>query len=232
VAARAATSHAAHLGVTSAQDMSGGNDIGVYQKLFGRGELLTRIYAISPLPDWQPSGRLGAPSHPDSDMLLHVGGLKGFADGSLGSSTALFFEPYEDEPNTCGLAGDEMYPKDAMLKRVIAADRHGLQVIIHAIGDKANDEILSIYEQAIQENGGRDRRFRIEHAQHLKAHDIPRFGKAQIMILCRFAHKVKIRLTGNQQLAGIIRAYSEKLFAHKVQKSCDIRTYSKNFRRG
>jgi predicted amidohydrolase YtcJ len=180
VAARAATTHAARFGVTSVQDMSGGNDVGVYQKLLCRGELLTRIYAISSLPDWQPSERLGVHSHCDSEML-RVGGLKGFADGSLGASTAFFFEPYEDEPNTYGLAGNEMYPKDAMLERVIAADRHGIQVIVHAIGDKANDEILSIYEQTIEENAERDRRFRIEHAQHLRPQDIPRFGKAHII---------------------------------------------------
>lgn len=189
VAARAATTHAARLGVTSVQDMSGGNDVSVYQKLLCRGELLTRIYAISPLPNWQPSEYFGVHSHCDSDML-HIGGLKGFADGSLGSSTAFFFEPYEDEPSTCGLAGNEMYPKDAMLKRVTAADRHGLQVIVHAIGDKANDEILSIYEQTIEENAERDRRFRIEHAQHLRVQDIPRFGKAQIVASMQPYHAI------------------------------------------
>lgn len=189
VAARAATNHAAQFGVTSVQDMSGGNDIGVYQKLLAREELLTRVYAVSPLPDWQPLERHGVHSLCGSEML-RIGGLKGFADGSLGSSTAFFFEPYEDAPNTCGLAGDEMYPEGAMLKRVIEADRHGLQVMIHAIGDKANDEILSIYEQVIEENAKHDRRFRIEHAQHLRAQDIPRFGKAQVVASMQPYHAI------------------------------------------
>jgi predicted amidohydrolase YtcJ len=113
--------------------------------------------------------------------MLRIGGLKGFADGSLGSTTALLFEPYLDAPNTSGLPGDEMFPEGAMLKRVEAADAAGLQVMIHAIGDKANDSILTIYEQVAKEHGERDRRFRIEHAQHLRAQDIPRFGRDRVV---------------------------------------------------
>jgi predicted amidohydrolase YtcJ len=179
-AARAATAHAAAHGVTSVQDMSAGNDVGVYQTLLERGELKTRVYAVSPLPDWQRLGRVGIRRAFGGDML-RIGGLKGFADGSLGSTTALFFEPYLDAPNTRGLPGDEMFPEGAMLKRVEAADAAGLQVMIHAIGDKANDAILSIYEQVAKEHGERDRRFRIEHAQHLRAQDIQRFGRDRVV---------------------------------------------------
>jgi hypothetical protein len=179
-AARAATAHAAAHGVTSVQDMSAGNDVGVYQTLLERGELMTRIYAVSPLPDWERLGRVGVRRAFGSDVL-RIGGLKGFADGSLGSTTALFFEPYLDAPNTRGLPGDEMFPEGAMLGRVQAADAAGLQVMIHAIGDKANDAILSIYEQVEKKNGARDRRFRIEHAQHLRAQDIPRFGRDKVV---------------------------------------------------
>jgi hypothetical protein len=113
--------------------------------------------------------------------MLRIGGLKGFADGSLGSTTALFFEPYLDAPDTSGLPGDEMFPEGAMLRRVAYADRAGLQVMIHAIGDKANDSILTIYEQVSKENGERDRRFRVEHAQHLRAQDIARFGRDRVV---------------------------------------------------
>jgi predicted amidohydrolase YtcJ len=179
-AARAATNHAAAHGVTSVQDMSAGNDVGVYQTLLERGELKTRVYAVSPLPDWQRLGRVGIRRAFGGDML-RIGGLKGFADGSLGSTTALFFEPYLDAPNTSGLPGDEMFPEGAMLKRVEAADAAGLQVMIHAIGDKANDAILTIYEQVAKEHGARDRRFRIEHAQHLRAQDIQRFGRDHVV---------------------------------------------------
>jgi predicted amidohydrolase YtcJ len=179
-AARAATAHAARLGVTSVTDMSAGADVGIYQELLQRGEMKTRIYAIAPLPQWERLGQTGLRAAFGNDML-RVGGLKGFGDGSLGSTTALFFEPYADAPQTRGLPGDEMFPEGAMLQRVLAADRAGLQIMIHAIGDQANDQILQIFEQATAKNGPRDRRFRIEHAQHLRAQDIPRFARAKVI---------------------------------------------------
>lgn len=188
-AARAATEHAAKLGVTSVQDMSAGEDVGVYQTLLDRGELKTRIYAVSPLPAWDRLARTGVRAHFGSDML-RIGGLKGFADGSLGSTTAFFFEPYKDSPSTRGLAGDEMFPEGAMLNRVREADRAGLQVMIHAIGDRANDLILSIYEQIISEKGERDRRFRIEHAQHLRSQDIPRFARGRVIASMQPYHAI------------------------------------------
>jgi predicted amidohydrolase YtcJ len=188
-AARAATNHAAKLGVTSIQDMSAGTDVGVYQTLLDRGELKTRVYAVAPLPQWERLARTGVRAHFGNEML-RVGGLKGFADGSLGSTTALFYEPYRDEPTTRGIATDEMYPEGAMRERVVGADRAGLQIMIHAIGDRANDLILSIYEQVAAENGARDRRFRIEHAQHLRAQDIPRFARDRVIASMQPFHAI------------------------------------------
>jgi predicted amidohydrolase YtcJ len=188
-AARAATNHAASLGVTSVQDMSAGSDVGVYQALLDRGELKNRIYAVAPLPRWERLAQTGVRAHFGTEML-RIGGLKGFADGSLGSTTALFFEPYKDAPNTRGLAGDEMFPEGAMLERVRGADRAGLQVMIHAIGDKANDAILSIYEQVEKEDGARDRRFRIEHAQHLRPQEIARFGRDHVIASMQPYHAI------------------------------------------
>jgi len=188
-AARAATDYAASLGVTSVQDMSAGADVGTYQTLLDRGELKTRIYAVAPLPQWERLARTGVRAHFGSDML-RVGGLKGFADGSLGSTTALFYEPYKDEPSTSGIAGDEMYPEGAMLDRVRAADKAGLQTMIHAIGDRANDLILTIFEQVERENGDRDRRFRIEHAQHLRPQDIPRFARDKVIASMQPYHAI------------------------------------------
>jgi predicted amidohydrolase YtcJ len=107
--------------------------------------------------------------------------LKGFADGSLGSSTALFFEPYNDLPETRGLLFDQMIPEGIMLERVLAADKRGLQILIHAIGDEANSRILDIFDTVEKQNGPRDRRFRIEHAQHIRAADIPRFGRQKVI---------------------------------------------------
>lgn len=188
-AARAATEHATRLGVTSVQDVSAGNDVGVYQTLLDRGELKTRVYAVSPLPAWERLARTGVRAHFGNPML-RIGGLKGFSDGSLGSTTAYFYEPYNDAPNTSGLSGDEMFPADAMLTRVREADRSGLQIMIHAIGDRANDSILAIFEQVARENGERDRRFRIEHAQHLRREDIPRFSRAKVIASMQPYHAI------------------------------------------
>lgn len=188
-AARAATNHAASLGVTSVQDMSAGNDVGVYQTLLNRGELKTRIYAVSPLPAWERLAQTGVRAHFGSGML-RIGGLKGFADGSLGSTTALFYEHYRDAPDTVGIASDEMYPEGAMLERVREADRAGLQVMIHAIGDHANDLILSIFEQVERESNNREQRFRIEHAQHLRQQDIDRFGRDKVIASMQPYHAI------------------------------------------
>jgi len=188
-AARAATNHAASLGVTSVQDMSSGVDVGVYQTLLDRGELKTRIYAVWPLPSWDRLARTGVRAHFGSPML-RTGGLKGFADGSLGSTTALFFDPYLDAPNTSGIPSDEMFPDGAMLERVRGADRVGLQILIHAIGDRANDQILSIYEEVEKEDGDRDRRFRIEHAQHLRVQDIARFARDKVIASMQPYHTI------------------------------------------
>lgn len=185
-AAQAATDYAASLGVTSVQDMSAGSDVGVYQTLLNQGKLKTRIYAVSPLGDWQRWSRAGVRAAFGSPML-RVGGLKGYADGSLGSTTAWFFAAYLDAPQTSGLASDEI-PK--IFENVKAADNAGLQIMIHAIGDRANAEILKTYERVAQENGGRDRRFRIEHAQHLRVDDIGRFGAGKIVASMQPFHAI------------------------------------------
>ena len=179
-AARTATNHAAKLGVTSVQDMSGSNDVQVYEELLQHNELKTRIYAAAPLPNWQRSAQKGLKAAAGSNWLRQ-GALKGFADGSLGSTTAYFFEAYLDDPRTRGLASDEMFPEGAMAERIRLADRAGLHVMVHAIGDRANDQMLAIFEQVTKENGSRDRRFRIEHAQHLRLDDIPRFAAGNVI---------------------------------------------------
>jgi predicted amidohydrolase YtcJ len=188
-AARAATDHAASVGVTSVQDMSTGNDVAVYQTLQQRGELKTRVYGARPLPSYETLTRTGIQAPFGSDTI-RIGALKGFADGSLGSTTALFFAPYNDAPSTSGLPSDEMSVEGEMLNRVMNADRAGLQVMIHAIGDRANDQILTIYERVENQNGARDRRFRIEHAQHLRAQDIPRFGRDQVIASMQPYHAI------------------------------------------
>ena len=176
-AAQAASDHAASLGVTSVQDMSAGTDVGVYQELLRRGTLKTRVYGCSPLSNYQRWKNAGV-HYAFGDSMLRVGCLKGYADGSLGSTTAWFYEPYLDAPNTSGLASDEI-PKTP--EYVLEADKAGLQIRIHAIGDRANDEVLDIFEKIAQANGARERRFTIEHAQHLRQDDIRRFGGQKVV---------------------------------------------------
>lgn len=176
-AAQAASDYAASLGVTSVQDMSAGNDVGVYQELLRRGTLKTRIYAVSTMTDWQRWQRAGI-RYAFGDAMLRVGGLKGFADGSLGSTTAWFDKPYLDEPNSVGFPLDEMAK---MRERAVAADQAGLQMMVHAIGDRANREVLDVFAAVEKENGARDRRFRIEHAQHLNEPLIKRFASQKVV---------------------------------------------------
>lgn len=177
----AAQAYANAQGVTSVQDMSAAPDVfRVYQKMMHGGELRVRISGHQPLPDWKRLADIGLLADFGNDEL-HIGGLKGFADGSLGSSTALFFQPYLDAPNTSGIPSAELADPEQMFHNVEQADADGLQVAIHAIGDKANHIILGFYEKVEHEHGLRDRRFRIEHAQHLLAADIPRFAQLHVI---------------------------------------------------
>lgn len=176
-AAQAATDHAASLGITSVQDMSSGTDIGVFQELMRQGRLKTRIYGCSPLGDykrWEATGVRFAFGSP----MLRVGCLKGYSDGSLGSTTAWFFNPYLDAPDSVGLASDEIPTMPEMVEK---ADGAGLQINIHAIGDRANATVLDIFAGTAKKNGDRDRRFRIEHAQHLRDEEIRRFGPQRVV---------------------------------------------------
>jgi predicted amidohydrolase YtcJ len=186
-AARAASEHAASLGVTSVTDMSAGADLAVYQALREQGGLKTRIYGATPLIHWERLAQAGLrPGF--GDAMLRVGCVKAFADGSLGSGTALFFEAYTDAPDQYGLPADEMFPEGIMLERMRRADAAGLQVMVHAIGDRANDQVLTLFETVAREHGSRDRRFRVEHAQHLRPVDMPRFKAGGVIASMQPSH--------------------------------------------
>ena len=111
-------------------------------------------------------------------------------DGSLGSATAYFFEPYTDDPTTSGILDGQMFPEGIMEKRILEADRAGLQLAIHAIGDRANSLLLDMYERAVAANGPRDRRWRVEHAQHLRPADIARFGRLGLVAAVQPYHAI------------------------------------------
>lgn len=127
---------------------------------------------------------------PPDQFYLTMGGLKGFVDGSLGSTTAFFFEPYTENPQTSGLLAPDMFPDGDLENRILQADRERLQLAVHAIGDRANHLILDIFEKAIKENGVRDRRWRIEHAQHLLPEDMERFAELGILASMQPFHAI------------------------------------------
>jgi predicted amidohydrolase YtcJ len=180
-AIRAAQLYANSHGVTSVQDMSASPDVlRAYQTMLKNGQLTVRISGHQPLTSWKRLADVGIVADFGNEYL-HIGGVKGFADGSLGSTTALLFEPYLDSPQTSGISSAELADPEKMWRNIEGADAAGLQIAIHAIGDKANRTILDFYERLEREHGARDRRLRIEHAQHLTAADIPRFGKMHVI---------------------------------------------------
>ena len=188
--AHAAMNEARRNGVTTIQDISSAEDVRAYQTLEKRGELTLRIYCITPLPQWEAPARTGIRAG-FGDEWIHLGALKGFADGSLGSTTAMFDQPYNDAPNTSGIPNAMMLPEGNMLKMALGADKAGLQLAVHAIGDNANATMLDIYEQVEKQNGARpDRRWRIEHAQHLRPGDFDRFAKLGVIASVQPYHAI------------------------------------------
>ncbi len=182
----AAMKYVAENGVTSVQSMGGWQDLEVYRRAAKKGLLDTRIYAVVPLSTWkklkeevEKSGK--------GDSWLKIGGLKGFVDGSLGSHTAAFKKPFSDTPTDSGFL---VTPVKELYEQISAADKAGLQVMVHAIGDKAIEEQLNIFEMVEKENGKRDRRFRIEHAQHIAPEDLSRFKTLNVIASMQPYHAI------------------------------------------
>jgi len=189
-AAKRALAYAARLGVTSVQDMAVDYaDIAVYSELASKGELTTRIYAAPLLAGWRDEAKIGI-RHAFGSSYLRIGAMKAFADGSLGSTTAYFFQPYTDAPNTRGLLSDEMHPVSKMRDRMMKADEAGLQLCVHAIGDQAISMILDLFGEVERAHGTSDRRFRIEHAQHMAAKDFDRFAKMNVIASVQPYHAI------------------------------------------
>lgn len=165
--------HAASLGVVAVSSVSTDwADIAALDRARARGALTLRVSNYIPLANWRSMAESLKARGPGDDWIRSAG-VKGFVDGSLGSTTALMFNPYRDAPNTRGLF---VTPEDSLRVWIGGADSAGLQVAVHAIGDRANGLLLDIYDSVAKAHGARDRRFRIEHAQHLRQQDIPRFG--------------------------------------------------------
>lgn len=166
-------------GITSIQDMTQPGELEAYKQVMANGELSCRIYSIWPIDRYEDVVRAGV-TVTTEDITIKRGGLKGYADGSLGASTAWFFEPYISDPSNYGLAID-IVTNEKLEKWSIDADRNRLQLCIHAIGDKANSYVLDMYEKIENIHPPWDRRFRIEHAQHLSEEDIVRFKEIGVI---------------------------------------------------
>jgi len=183
---QAAFDMAAKLGVTTVQLPPG--QFKMYQKFRDMGKLTLRVYVGQPLPkDEKQLERYVElqKKYAPEDNWIRFGYLKGFIDGTLGSGTMLVFKPFEDEPDKTGLA---MMSYEELERRIIAADKMGFQVGIHAIGPKANRWILNAFEKAQEANGKRDSRHRSEHAQILTLDDIPRFAKLGVIASMQPTH--------------------------------------------
>jgi predicted amidohydrolase YtcJ len=191
-AVRAALAEARQVGVTSVEDMDGSAAptrrqlVRLYQRLARQGKLTARVSLYWPLAEWEDLARLGIEAGFGDDWV-RLGGVKGFVDGSLGSSTARMFAPYLHEKNNRGVY---VTPLARLREYIDGADRAGLSVAVHAIGDQANAELLDIFDAVARKNGPRDRRFRIEHAQHLRLADIPRFHKLGVIASVQPYHAI------------------------------------------
>ena len=189
-AVKRALAYAASLGVTSVQNMNPDYaDIAVYAELLERGELTSRIYAAPFIMDFDDQAKLGI-RHAFGSPFLRIGAVKGYADGSLGSRTAYFFEPFSDTPENRGLLSDEMQPPSLMRDRMLKADAAGIQLCTHAIGDQGISMILDFYADIVKEHGKTDRRFRIEHAQHMAAKDFDRFAELGVIASVQPYHAI------------------------------------------
>jgi hypothetical protein len=169
----AAARHAVSRGVTHVTDMGSWDGLETYRRAARAGRLPLRVYAAVPIATWQRMAEY-VERNGRGDRRLAWGAVKGFVDGSLGSTTAWFYAPYDDAPATTGLTVTDTA---ALRAQILGADAAGLHVVVHAIGDRANDWLLDVYAEARATNGRADPRFRIEHAQHLTRDAIARMAR-------------------------------------------------------
>jgi predicted amidohydrolase YtcJ len=167
----AAMMHVAERGVTSVHNMGSFDDLAAAERARASKSLITRIYQITPVAQWERL-RDTVAKRGNGDEWIRIGGLKAFVDGSLGSHTAAMFAPFTDTPRDSGFLVET---EEDLYRWTSAGDKAGLQLVVHAIGDRAINTQLDIFERVAKENGAKDRRFRIEHAQHIAPGDIPRF---------------------------------------------------------
>jgi predicted amidohydrolase YtcJ len=183
-ALRETIAEAHQLGLTGVHDMRLETDrlnaLRAFQRLYRRGELTLRVSCALPVDHLDEAMAVGLGSGL-GNATLRVGGVKVFTDGSMGSGTAWMLEPYADDPSNYGLA---VTPKDQLLDIARRAEQAGLSLIIHAIGDRANREVLDVLAE-VRENG---LRHRIEHTQIIHPDDIPRLAQLGVIASMQPVH--------------------------------------------
>ncbi|NND71482.1 MAG: amidohydrolase [Rhodothermales bacterium] len=183
----AAMDYVAAQGVTSVHDMSGWNiSYDALSRAHSLGQLRTRVYLAHPIWKWTDVKKMIDESG-RGDEWLKIGALKAFVDGSLGSHTAAFYEPYLDSPADSGFFVVDM---DELGEVAADADSSGLQLMIHAIGDRAIAELVDMFANIELRNGPADRRFRIEHTQHIRQADIARMASQNIIASMQPYHAI------------------------------------------
>ncbi|CAN0863318.1 Protein LONG AFTER FAR-RED 3 [Linum grandiflorum] len=187
----------------------------VYQWADYSGQLRTRMCMFFPMETWSRLADVMKKNGRALSDRIYLGGVKAFADGSLGSNSALFYEPYVGEPQNTGL---QLIDMKSLFNMTAASDKFGLQVAIHAIGDKANDMVLEVYKSVVSTNGNRDRRFRIEHAQHLAPGAANQFGEQQIFASIQPDHLLDDADTASKKL-GTERAQTGSYLFHSLLDS-------------
>jgi predicted amidohydrolase YtcJ len=224
---RRALAHMASLGVTSVQDMGPDPaDVETYRAFAARGDLTTRIRAVPleiPLFNALEKQASATPPRSEPDSTLRVSGAKGFADGSLGSTTAYFFDPYTDAPDTSGLLSQEMLPLDEMRRRLVALDAAGVQLCIHAIGDRAISMVLDLFADVERANGRRARRPRIEHSQHVRPADFRRYHDLGVIASVQPFHAIDDGKWAEKRIGSerVKQAFPLQAFLdHRVPLAC------------
>jgi len=203
-------------GVTAVASVSAGwNQVAGLLRARRNGALSVRVSLYPPLADWRRVADSVRASGPGDDWI-RLAGVKGFVDGSLGSTTALFFEPYADDPTTSGLLTT---PEDSLRNQIGRADSAGLQVVVHAIGEKANALVLDIYDSVAKVHGARDRRFRIEHAQHLRPPEVERMAAQGVIASMQPYHAIDDgRWAGKRLGTRVVDSYVfRSLLDHRVR---------------
>ena len=206
-------------GITGVHDITDPSDLIVYQNLEKRRKLTCRFYTRLPIDEFKSLANAGIKFGFGSERLK-VGSMKAFVDGSIGSSTAWFFEPYLHEPTNCGLPMDIVNTGE-LHRWCLEADRNKLQLSVHAIGDKANDVVLKLFEEIVQNNPAWDRRFRIEHAQHVRPDDFARFKRLGVIASMHPYHCIDDGVWLEKKIGGrVSEAYSFKSFLDNGIKVC------------